>query len=109
MRIINFLKDQWFSLIIIAVLLFMQMESDKTVAIYETQLVELKKELELYKIKDRNLIKKIDSLSSIDKEIVEKIKIIKQKEYVQVKMVDSIPVSELQQFFTDRYSSSNSN
>jgi hypothetical protein len=87
----------------------MQMESDKTVAIYETQLVELKKELELYKIKDRNLIKKIDSLSSIDKEIVEKIKIIKQKEYVQVKMVDSIPVSELQQFFTDRYSSSNSN
>ena len=109
MRITNFLKDQWFSLIIIAVLLFMQMESDKTVAIYETQLVELKKELELYKIKDRNLIKKIDSLSSIDKEIVEKIKIIKQKEYVQVKMVDSIPVSELQQFFTDRYSSSNSN
>jgi hypothetical protein len=109
MRIINFLKDQWFSLIIIAVLLFMQMESDKTVAIYEIQLVELKKELELYKIKDRNLIKKIDSLSSIDKEIVEKIKIIKQKEYVQVKMVDSIPVSELQQFFTDRYSSSNSN
>ncbi len=109
MRIINFLKDQWFSLIIIAVLLFMQMESDKTVAIYETQLVELKKELELYKIKDRNLIKKIDSLSSIDKEIVEKIKIIKHKEYVQVKMVDSIPVSELQQFFTDRYSSSNSN
>jgi len=109
MRIINFLKDQWFSLIIIAVLLFMQMESDKTVAIYETQLVELKKELELYKIKDRNLIKKIDSLSSIDKEIVEKIKIIKQKEYVQVKMVDSIPASELQQFFTERYSSSNSN
>ena len=109
MRIINFLKDQWFSLIIIAVLLFMQMESDKTVAIYETQLVELKKELELYKIKDRNLIKKIDSLSSIDKEIVEKIKIIKQKEYVQVKMVDSIPVSELQKFFTDRYSEGNSN
>ena len=109
MRIINFLKDQWFSLIIIAVLLFMQMESDKTVAIYETQLVELKKELELYKIKDRNLIKKIDSLSSIDKEIVEKIKIIKQKEYVQIKVVDSMHISELQQFFSDRYPSSNPN
>ena len=105
----NFFKRQWFSLIIIAILLFMQIEGDKRVAMYEDQLIELRKEIELYKVKDKDLLKKIDSLSSLDKEIIERIKIIKQKEYVQVKMVDSIPVSELQQFFTDRYSSSNSN
>jgi len=109
MRIINFLRDQWFAIVIIAILVFMQMESDQRVAIYEEQLIELRKEIEFYKVKDEQLKYKIDSLSSLDKEVVEKIKIIKQKEYVQVKMVDSIPVSELQKFFTDRYSEGNSN
>jgi len=109
MRIINFLRDQWFAIVIIAILVFMQVESDQRVAIYEEQLIELRKEIEFYKVKDEQLKYKIDSLSSLDKEVVEKIKIIKQKEYVQVKMVDSIPVSELQKFFTDRYSEGNSN
>ena len=109
MKIVNFFKRQWFSLIIIAILLFMQVEGDKRVAIYEDELIELRKEIERYKVKDKQLKYKIDSLSSLDKEVVEKIKIIKQKEYVQIKMVDSIPVSELQQFFTDRYSEDNPN
>lgn len=109
MKIINFLKDQWFALIIIAVLIFMQIESDQRASIYQDKLVELKKKIEYYKAKDEQLKHKIDSLSSLDKEVVERIKIIKQKEYVQIKMVDSIPVSELQQFFTDRYSEGNSN
>ena len=109
MRIINFLKDQWFAIVIIAILVFMQVQSDQRVAIYEEKLIELRKEIECYKLKDEQLKYKIDSLSSLDKEVVEKIKIIKQKEYVQIKMVDSIPVSELQQFFTDRYSKGNPN
>jgi len=109
MKIINFLKDQWFALVIIAVLIFMQIESNQRASIYQDKLIELRKKIEYYKVKDDQLKHKIDSLSSLDKEGVERIKIIKQKEYVQIKMVDSIPVSELQQFFTDRYSEGNSN
>jgi hypothetical protein len=58
--------------------------------------------LELEK-KDHKSAKIIDSLSKIDTVIVNRIKTIKQKEYVQIKIIDSLPVSGLQKYFTDRY------
>ena len=53
--------------------------------------------------KDHESAKLIDSLSKIDTVIVNKIKTIKQKEYVQIKVIDSLPISGLQKFFSDRY------
>ena len=62
-------------------------------------------QIEIYKEKDRQLQKKIDSLSTADAVVVKEIQTIKEKEYVQIKVVDSMPISELQEFFTDRYPS----
>jgi hypothetical protein len=95
-------------LIIIGILLFVKIQNDQK-AVYEKELIELQKKIEDYKLKDEELTRKVDSLSSLEKEVIERIKIIKQKEHVQVKMVDNIPVSELQQFFTNRYPSSKPN
>jgi len=95
-------------LIIIGILLFVKIQNDQK-SMYEKELIELQKKIEDYKLKDEELTRKVDSLSSLEKEVIERIKIIKQKEYVQVKMVDNIPVSELQQFFTNRYPSSKLN
>ncbi|MAO23597.1 MAG: hypothetical protein CMJ25_22855 [Phycisphaerae bacterium] len=100
---INFFKNQWFSLAIIFLLIFMQIKSDESIAQYEIQLDELQEKLDYYKANDLKLKYSIDSLSTLDKEVIEKIRVIKEKEYVQVKVVDSMPVSKLQQFFTDRY------
>jgi hypothetical protein len=100
---INFFKNQWFSLVIIFLLIFMQIKSDESIAQYEIQLDELQEKLDYYKANDLKLKYSIDSLSTLDKEVIEKIRVIKEKEYVQVKVVDSMPISKLQQFFTDRY------
>ena len=45
----------------------------------------------------------IEFLRNDNVKIVEKIKTIKEKEYVQIKVVDSMLVSELQSFFAKRY------
>jgi len=77
--------------------------------LYEEKLQEINEQIKIYEEKDELLRIKIDSLSNVDVKVVEKIRTIKEKEYVQLKVVDSMPVSELQEFFTARYPSSNPN
>ena len=48
-------------------------------------------------------LKSVDSLKTIDTLIITKIKIIKQKEYETIRIIDSLPVSGLQSYFTERY------
>jgi cell division protein FtsL len=49
------------------------------------------------------LKKEVELLTSQSKEVITKIKTIKVKEYEQIKIVDSMPISGLQGYFTDRY------
>ena len=109
-RVLNFLKNQWFGLLIIIVLLFLNLQSQKEISLYEEQLREINEQIKIYEEKDELLRIKIDSLSNVDEKVVEKIRTIKEKEYVQLKVVDAMLVSDLQEFFTDRYpTGSNSN
>jgi|TARA_R100000084_G_scaffold85500_1_gene40412 hypothetical protein len=109
-KVLNFLKNQWFGLLIIVVLIFLNLQSQREISLYEEKLQEINEQIKIYEKKDELLRIKIDSLSNADVKVVEKIKTIKEKEYVQLKVVDSMPVSELQEFFTDRYpTSSNPN
>jgi len=72
---INFFKNQWFSLVIIFLLIFMQIKSDESIAQYEIQLDELQEKLDYYKANDLKLKYSIDSLSTLDKEVIEKIRV----------------------------------
>lgn len=108
-KIWTFLKEQWLTCVIIIVLVFMQVQADAKVAIYKEALKHLELKIEQYKKSDEELRYKIDSLSSLEKEVIREIETIKEKEYVQIKVVNSLPISELQQFFTDRYPSGDSN
>jgi len=108
-QIWDFLRDQWLALGIIILLIFIQIHSDAEIAIYQKVIEKLEIEIEQYKKTDKELKYMIDSLSSIERDVVKEIQTIKEKEYVQIKVVDSMPISELQQFFTDRYPSGNSN
>ena len=108
-KIWTFLKEQWLTCVIIIVLVFMQVQTDAKVAIYKEALKHLELKIEQYKKSDEELRYKIDSLSFLEKEVIREIETIKEKEYVQIKVVDSLPISELQQFFTDRYPSGDPN
>ena len=109
-RVLNFIKNQWFGVLIILVLLFLHYQASQEVELYKLKLEEINKQIKIYEEKDELLRIKIDSLSNVDENVVEKIRTIKEKEYVQLKVVDDMPISELQDFFTERYpTGSNSN
>jgi predicted nucleic acid-binding protein len=64
--------------------------------ILESKLKQLEKKAKIE-------LKDVDSLKTIDTIIVTRIKIIKQKEYEKIRIIDSLPISGLQSYFTERY------
>jgi hypothetical protein len=102
-KVLNYLREQYLAVIITVIWIFFTLHSQQknSVLLKQTKNLEIQI-LELEK-KDHASAKVIDSLSKIDTLIVNRIKIIKQKEYVQIKVIDSLPVSGLQKYFSDRY------
>ena len=99
----NFIKNQWLAgvIIIIWILASLHNRMDNNKLLDEAN--HLKVEVDSLQDISKQKAKQIDSLSKVDTIIVDKIKTIKEKEYVEIKVIDSLPVSGLQQFFTDRY------
>lgn len=102
--IVNYLKDQYLAVIITVIWLFFTLHSQQKNALLLEQTKKLEAKILVLEEKDRQSSRIIDSLSRVDTLIVNRIKIIKQKEYVQIRIIDSLPVSGLQRYFTDRYS-----
>lgn len=103
MILVNFIKKQWLAVIITALWLLSTLHYQEKNSILLKQTKQLEVEIAKLKKKDIQSSIKIDSLSKVDTVIVNRIKTIKQKEYVQVKVIDSLPISGLQQYFTDNY------
>ena len=99
----QYLKDQWLSVIIIAVLMFFTLSEQQKNNILLDKSRKLEAKILILEQKDHESGKIIDSLSKVDTVIVNRIKIIKQKQYVQIRIIDSLPISGLQRYFTDRY------
>ena len=103
MILVKFIEKQWLAVIITALWLLstLHYQEKNSVLLKETKQLEV----EIVKLKKKDIQSsiKIDSLSKIDTVIVNRIKTIKQKEYVQIKVIDSLPISGLQQYFTDNY------
>jgi cell division protein FtsB len=99
----NFIKNQWLAGVIIIIWILASLHSrvDNNKLLDEAN--HLKIEVDSLQDISAEKEKKIDSLSKVDTIIVDKIKTIKEKEYVEIKVIDSMPISGLQQFFTDRY------
>lgn len=102
-KISKFIKSQWlaFVLLFIWILSVVMYNHKKELLIKETKILDLKidklnSDISKYKIV-------IDSLKFVDTIIVTKIKTIKQKEYEKIRVIDSLPVSGLQSYFTERY------
>jgi hypothetical protein len=102
-KFLDSLEKQWLAVIVAALWLFTYTANQEK----NDMLIEHTKDLEIQVLalekEAHKSAKIIDSLSKIDTVIVTKIKTIKQKEYVQVKVIDSLPISGLQKYFSDRY------
>lgn len=102
-KLYKFFKEQWLSGILIIAWLISAFvyQYKKNELLNKAYILEAKvKELE----KKANIeLKNVDSLKTIDTLIVTRIKIIKQKEYEEIRIIDSLPVSGLQSYFTKRY------
>ena len=102
-KVYKFFKEQWLGSILIIVWLI-------SIFIYQDKKNELLSKSYVLETKIKDLEKKakaelksIDSLKNIDTIIVTRIKIIKQKEYEKIRIIDSLPISGLQSYFTERY------
>lgn len=102
-KFLDSLEKQWLAIIVAALWLFTYTANQEknNASLEKTELLESK----IIKLEQKDIesAKIIDSLSEIDTVIVNRIKTIKQKEYVQVKVIDSLPISGLQSYFTERY------
>jgi hypothetical protein len=102
-KLYKFFKEQWLGSIliivwIISVFIYQHKRNEllNKAYILETKIKELEKKAKVE-------LKSVDSLKTIDTIIVTRIKIIKQKEYEEIRVIDSLPISGLQSYFTERY------
>jgi len=97
------IKDNWFSILLIGILVFILLYTQKQ----NEELVKQVKGLELLNkelVKQSNvLLNQVDSLSNVDAEIIEIIKYIKGDEIEKLVAVDTMSVSDLQSYFSKRY------
>lgn len=103
-KILNFFKEQWLgsALIVIWILSTVLYQTKRDQLVKESE--DLKVKIERLETKAKAYKKEEEELRKIDTVIVTRIKKIKEKEYVQIKVIDSLTISGLQKFFTDRYS-----
>lgn len=99
----NFIKNQWLAGVIIIIWIIASLHSNMNNDKLLDEANHLKVEVDSLQEISAQKAKQIDSLSKVDTIIVDKIKTIKEKEYVEKRIIDSLPISGLQQFFTDRY------
>ena len=98
----NFIKNQWLAGVVIIIWIIVSLSGNNNKELLD-EANQLKVEVDSLQSVSAEKAKKIDSLSKVDAVIVDKIKLVKQKEYVEIKVIDSLPISGLQQFFSDRY------
>jgi hypothetical protein len=102
-KVLNYLREQYLAVIITVIWVFFTLHSQQKTSVLLEETKKLESKIIHLEQKDQESTKVIDSLSKIDTVIVNRIKTIKQKEYVQIKVIDSLPISGLQKFFSDRY------
>lgn len=98
----NFIKNQWLAGVVIIIWIIVSLSSNNNKELLE-ETKQLKIEVDSLQTISAEKGKQIDSLSEVDTLIVNKIKTIKEKEYVEIKVIDSLPISGLQGYFSERY------
>jgi hypothetical protein len=105
---IAFLKNQWLaSVLIVLFILFSFYNSIKKEELLKEK-QRLEKEIKLLEQKEQLHWNKLDSLKVSESTIIEKEKTLIQIQHDTIKVIDTMSVSELQKYFTERYNQKDS-
>jgi hypothetical protein len=102
-KVMSFIKSQWLGVLLLIVFIVYSMFNTLKTNKYVEEREKFKIKINSLELLANENKKLIDSLKQIDGVYIEKIKIIKQKEYEQIRIIDSLPVNELQGYFSERY------
>jgi hypothetical protein len=106
--VIAFLKNQWLASVLIALfILFLFYNSIKKKELLKEK-QRLEKEIKVLEQKEQLHWNKLDSLKVSENTIIKKEKILIQIQHDTIKVIDTMSVSELQKFFTNRYNKKDS-
>jgi len=97
------ITDNWFPLLLLAVLIFLLIRSQIDINKYKSQVIDYKEKIETLRHQIDVDMHIIDSLSDIDVVFVKEIDTIKLKADEKIKFVDTMSVSDMQSFYSDRY------
>ena len=101
--VIKFLKDQWLGSLLSMVFLIYILSGQFSEPYLRVKQNNIESKISALNKSKVIEYKKIDSLSHIDTVFVTRIKLIKQKSDEKIKVVDGLNISELQQYFSNRY------
>ena len=102
-HISSFIKSQWLAVVLIIVFITYSIFNTADIAKYKEERSKFNNKIDSLELLAEKNKKLIDSLKEIDGVYVDRIKVIKQKEYEEIRIIDSLPVSELQSYFPERY------
>jgi len=103
LRISNFIKQQWLgSILIVLFILFLLYGIGKNNELKKEK-ERLEKDIELLEQKELLHWYKLDSLKVSESTIIQKEKTLIQIQHDTIKVIDTMSISELQEYFTDRY------
>lgn len=100
-RVINFVKNQWLGFVILLMWIFAAVVANMNAENSVEKLQEIQNDIDKKKII-------IDTLYKENVRVETRIKILKQKEYDTIRIIDTMSISELQEYFTNRYNKKDS-
>lgn len=99
----EFLKKNWLCLVFMAMLVYITYQAQAKITKYEKKIEAFEKQVDSLNYKAKLYIKRINELSNVGDVIDDKIDSLKKDVNDKIKYVDTMSVSDLQDFFTKRY------
>jgi hypothetical protein len=107
-HIVKFIKEQWLgSILIVVFILFLLYGIGKNSELKKEK-EALEKDIEMLEQKELLHWYKLDSLKITENTIIQKEKTLIQIQHDTIKVIDTMSISELQKYFTDRYNQKDS-
>lgn len=103
MDTMNFIQKNWFPILMLGVLIFMLIKGQGKEEEYKKEIEERKEIIKELEAKVAEDIKIINELKIKDTVFVDRIERIKGETNEKIKLVDTMSVSDMQGFFSDRY------
>ena len=99
----KFFKTHWFSILLVGVLCYILLKSQSKINELEEEAIKIENVNKILESQADSLLEEIDALSERDTVYLDSLVYIKEKSNDKIKAVDTMSISELQSFFTERY------